>query len=34
VRSGLISRGRERVGRYDWARTVDSLVALYRRAAN
>ena len=34
VRSGLIARGRERVGRYDWARTVDSLVALYRRAAN
>ncbi len=33
LRSGLLQRGATRVDAYSWDRTVDGLVALYRRAA-
>lgn len=34
LRSDLVTRGHDRLGRYDWDRTVESLVGLYRRAAS
>lgn len=32
VRSELVARGEDRVSRFDWGRTTDGLVALYRQA--